>query len=79
MFDLDCARVQNPLHMSWDNAAKRRVKQKVLALLTFCDHSNYSEWFTRISLQEENCKLSVYTKKILVLINQGNGIFDYIE
>lgn len=48
-------------------------------LLTFCEHSNYSEWFTGIPLQEENSKLTVYTKKVVDLINQGNGIFDYTE
>jgi len=69
VFDLDCAREQKPLHMSGDNAAKRMVKQKVLASLTFCEHSNYPEWFTGIPLQEENCKLTVYTKKPVVLIN----------
>lgn len=68
-----------PLRISRDNTAKRRVKQEVLALLTFCEHSNSPEWFIGIPLQEENCKLTVYTKKLLVLINQGNGIFDYTE
>lgn len=65
--------------MSEDNTAKVRVKQKVLALLPFCDHSYYPEWFTGILLQEKYCKLTVYSKKYIVLINQRNEVFDYIE
>lgn len=79
VFDIDCAREQKALHMSGDNTAKVKVKEKVLALLPFCDHSHYPEWFIGIPLQEKNCELIVYTKKCIVLINQGNEAFDYIE
>lgn len=58
--------------MSEDNTAKVIVKKKVLALLPFCDHSHYPEWLTEIPLQEKYCKITVYTKKCIVLINQGN-------
>lgn len=72
-------REQREILLSEDNTTKVRVKQKVLALLSLCDHSHYPEWFTGIPLQEKYYKLKVYTKKCTVLINQGNEVFDYID